>query len=1150
LFAMLADLAERVFHLTVIEDDTLDGTNIEGELNRDSGLALLRPGLPLDRSIFVLAHEIGHCALDHPLHRISDSVDHIDSSVTADDLSLERQQEVTGLDISEAALTAMRGYNRRDLYEMQANAFATELLVPGSFLRSAMEREPEMSVISLARKLGVPEPLVRVGLAQALFGGRRAEAPAGAGAALPLDPEQAAAADCAAPALVIAGPGAGKTRVLTARYARLVAEGSPPRSILALTFANKAAGEMRERLARLVGAEQAASVEVVTFHSFGLQLLQQYGRHLGLKLPLRLVTPLDALLFFRHRAARLGLRALDDLPRALENLRRLLDAVARSKEEDAGPDRWAELAQAWAEANPGEDPPTWAEDGVPFYREYQESLRRHGLLDYGDLQMEALRLFSIPEVAEEIRDRYCDILVDEFQDINFVSGLLVRALDGGRGVVWAVGDPRQSIYGFRGASPVNLSRFRSAEYYPTASIQKLTTNYRSVPDIVDAGMAIPVPFPGDPDLIPPRLHAERARDDDKPAVAFTRLQSGTEELRRVASQIRMLREEGRALSDIVVLARKNRHAATIAAALTEAGIPHRWGGPIQDRPAFRVLMSVLLLAADDPAGIAGLTTASASAGFESDFTLSEGDRRPLFAEGRGRRNAARLLETASKGEIEELSESARETCRALLALANALSSSARPHYNLCIYLFEHSRRLRRMLSGEARSDMAVRSALATIGQVLDLAAAFAAQREALARNVRNRGDAPDEPQDRLETETTTSAFLAYLQAALQSGELGVSNELDVEGDVVSIMTAHRSKGLEWPIVFIPYCMEGQFPSKERDDSLPLPPGLIVTDDADPTAAHLREEACLFYVAVTRARDRLFLSCAEAYGPRTKGPVSELCRTVVGALEAQGRIETPDFIVPEIAQAALEDSQPGEVIAPAVSDTIHERDLRLYRECPRKYLYQRIYGLPDGDTGFLSFHSSVYRAAKDTGDGETVLRDRFESLWSEAGPPEDHWQAPLFRRAAERLIERMEVPVPSASDRLYRQEKSVQVDTEDGNSYQVRFTVDEETVEADGHRCFRRHKQSSRLPQNPPDEDVVTLYAMLADQEGQEVEVAYYYPQVGEEMPAKIGKVKKANMSKRIVQTISDLRRGEMPAKPSDACRRCPFVLICDREGAA
>jgi CRISPR/Cas system-associated exonuclease Cas4 (RecB family) len=405
----------------------------------------------------------------------------------------------------------------------------------------------------------------------------------------------------------------------------------------------------------------------------------------------------------------------------------------------------------------------------------------------------------------------------------------------------------------------------------------------------------------------------------------------------------------------------------------------------------------------------------------------------------------------------------------------------------------------------------------------------------------------NEEADLLETETSTGAFLAYLQAALQSGELGVPNELDVEGEAVSLFTAHRSKGLEWPVVFVPFCVEGQFPSRARDSDLPLPPGLIATDDADPTAAHLREEACLFYVAVTRARDRLFLSSAEAYGVRGKGEMAALRQALMRALHAAGRLDAPTISLTTPDAEGTEAEATEECLPYPVPEHVHERDLRTYEECPRRFLYQHIYGLPEADTAFLAYYRSVYGAARDASGDARTLRERFEARWRESGPPDDHWQAPLLRCAAERLIDRVENQLQSGSQKTYRQEKTLLLGAlDDGQSYGIRFTLDEESVQPDGRRLFRRHKQGSRLPKNVPDDDIVTLYALLADQESPGAELSFYYPHLNQDLPAKIGERKKANLRERKLRMISDIQRGEMPPKPTEKCKRCPHTLICDR----
>ncbi len=1201
--ALLEQVAELVFGLTVINDESLAGTNIEGELNRVDGLILIRPGLPTERAAFVIAHEIGHHALDHPLHAVlADTAATINPDIASGDLSAGRQAQLTGLDLSEHAMTLLRGYNERDYYEIQANAFATELLVPGDELRRLLESSPLRTVGSLAAHFGVAHSLMRVGMANTLL----FAAPAGAGddpppasvnddLAAPLDPEQRAAADCAAPALIVAGPGAGKTRILVSRYARLVSEGIHPRHILALTFTNRAAGEMRERIAARVGEEHAASVEVFTFHAFGLQLLQQYGGRIGLKTPLRLVTPMDALLLCRRRAANAAFGFLSGVTGALESLRTQLKAVSRAKEENAGVEEWERLAQGWRDANPDtSSEPDWVADGATFYADYQRTLRRRGLLDYGDLQTEALRLFTVSEVAAEIRERYQHILVDEFQDINYVSGGLTRELDGGRGVVWVVGDPRQSIFGFRGASPVNLSRFFTGEYYPSATVVRLGRNYRSVPAIVRAGAGVPVPILGNhPGLVPPDLNATRpASEDGTPAVMSAHLPDVTAENHWIAAHIRSEEDRGRTLSDMAVLVRKRNHAERIAAALTRAGIPHRWAGPIHERPVFRVLVSALLLAADDTRGIAGLSMLPAGAGTTSDFALSETDRRALFADRRGRWGARKLLRAAAYGGIVTLSGAGRVVCRELLGVADALSVTARPHHNLSVYLFEHARWFRSLLSTDAKTEYAARAVLATVGQTLDLAAAFATGRDALASAARAEvasistggaagsgeavtsqtapTDAPelpmDEDADRLETGTDTGAFLAYVSAALESGGLGVSDELPRVGDAVSILTAHSSKGLEWGAVFVPVCVEGEFPVREREDTLPIPPPLIQTDDATPGEAHEREEACVFYVAVTRARDKLYLSSAARYGSRSAGAISSLRSAVTEHLAASGETCASGDDIASAYEAAVpttsasDETAPGPELIPfSVREEIPEYLLRLYEGCPRKYLFAEIYDLPQTESAFLNYHQAVYNAARDAGGDPVKFRAAFARNWEQAGPDVSDWQTPLFRKAAERLVSHIEKQMTAATAQnttvAYRQSKTLPLGTfADGATHALRFSVDEEITPAVGPKLYRRHKSGTQVPKTTPDDSRAKLYALHADHESAECSdrggaaVSFYYPHAGGvDLPVTPGTKAKCNRLKNLKDAVERMKRGVVAPTVSGECDRCPYQLICSRE---
>ncbi|NPA90937.1 MAG: UvrD-helicase domain-containing protein, partial [Chloroflexi bacterium] len=263
---------------------------------------------------------------------------------------------------------------------------------------------------------------------------------------------------------IVAGPGTGKTRTLTARIAYLVrAHHVPPEHILAITFTNKAAAEMAERLASLLGPEVASRITVKTFHAFGAMVLREFGERLGI--------PRDAVILTDEERREVLRQARSDL--SAREVDRALEAIDRAK----------------ARLSPPEEP--WAE----VYQAYEEAMRRARALDYGDLVAKTVRLLEEdPEVLATLQDRYRWISVDEYQDVNYAQYRLLRLLTSGGANIAAIGDPDQAIYGFRGADRSFFLRFQ--EDYPNAKVVRLTRNYRSAQAILDAALQVINKAPG------------------------------------------------------------------------------------------------------------------------------------------------------------------------------------------------------------------------------------------------------------------------------------------------------------------------------------------------------------------------------------------------------------------------------------------------------------------------------------------------------------------------------------------------------------------------------------------------------------------------------------------------------------------------------
>src|SRR5258708_19828466 len=442
-------------------DPLLDGG--EAVLDREINVIWYNADIEPELARFFIAHEYAHCWL-HDLPAICGQTD-------------------VGAPTGEAPMPVgaqlVEGYSPEERREREANVFAREFLLPTDLLRKWYLSEG-LGATEIATRVGVLEGMVlhqfaRLLLVPALCDDNQAES----GDLLILDASQQEAAYAEqGPLLVEAGPGTGKTRTLVGRIAFVLNEGVNPSSILALTFSNKAAEEMRTRIGQ-VAPEAAQRIWMGTFHAFGLELLRRFGAHLGLPPRLPILEPIDAFFVLERLLLTLQLDYYQDLYEPTRYLRDLLDAISRAKDELVGPTGYLALAEQMRENAINEKEREAAEKALEVarvYAGYQEYLEQHHLLDFGDLIFQAVILLrSHPDVRTSIRQAYTHMLVDEYQDVNRASGLLLREVDGSGEGLWVVGDIRQAIYRFRGAAPGNMRLF--ADDYPGAQTRSLSRNY-------------------------------------------------------------------------------------------------------------------------------------------------------------------------------------------------------------------------------------------------------------------------------------------------------------------------------------------------------------------------------------------------------------------------------------------------------------------------------------------------------------------------------------------------------------------------------------------------------------------------------------------------------------------------------------------------
>lgn len=1128
--AVVEEVARECFELEVVDDLSL-GEDVLGELDLEAETIGVRPGLEPGRRAFTVAHEIGHAAMGHPARlagherRISDPDGNVDERVGPDEL--------------EAQNGVYQAYNVLDLMEIEANLFAAELLIPTGVLLATTAENPGWTADELARRFGVSDTamltqlskvlLLRHGNAQIEFEDALPESRAenvggtaedeGPG----LDAKQRRAVVADAPALVIAGPGAGKTRVLAERYAHLVRSGVLADSILAVTFTNKAAEEMRQRVTGMLGPEEAGDVKISTFHAFCLEVLTSYGRWIGLAEGFTLATEMDASLIVRRKLCDLELSHLENLSDPGLHVPAVLDAISRAKDELREPEEFVALAQTWVKVARDEkerEAAGKALETAKVYAAYQGWLAADERVDYGDLIRLTLKILDLPGVGDEIKGRYPHVLVDEFQDINFANGRLLRAIDNGRGIVWAVADPDQSIYRFRGASAANLDRF--GDDYPNFQLIRLDSNYRSGPDIVGAchGLRGVLVAAGEVDD-PAPLKAVRPASEE-PAVSLAVVSDREAELAYLVGQIRERFVRGIPLENQAVLCTSNAQARRVADYLTAAGFATRGPTSLLGGEEIKDALALLALLRDDQAARNGALVRIA--GFD-DNPLTVAETLNLLDWSRDQELST--MEAIGRcGEVEELSAPSTEYLVGLHELLNDLPTWGDAWHAVLAYAFHPKARLRGLFSDPSG---AASMRLSQVGQLAVLARSFSDREDLVERE-------------------GLGGFIEYVReaAASKKGE-GVLYAPPTE-NAVQVMTVHKSKGLEFPVVYVPHLAKGHFPVRGGGTEVRLPPGLTHDDE---TENRDEDDRCLFYVALTRAEDELILSRAEAYGTAAKA--LPLIDRLVG--EKDGRT----MITKAVWEPGAEPVVGSALTAPPVVSTVarqedgvrHFWELESYDRCPLQAGYSVLSKLPNRRHAYQDFRDCVYRTlgdmqvlARETGENPTRAwtKRRLAEVWEDEGPV-GHFYEPAYRRRAEQIVE---IWQDSHGPMRWSVREGLSYTTAGGTRLEVK--ADAISRGPDGEIVIARHRfgRARKSHKEGRDADRHALYVAAASQTWPDnpVEVVLHYLPRDEKVDATPTERVISGRIKKLTGYAESIEEGSFPAKPGRECMKCPWNLIC------
>ncbi|HEX9221248.1 MAG TPA: UvrD-helicase domain-containing protein [Gemmatimonadaceae bacterium] len=596
------------------------------------------------------------------------------------------------------------------------------------------------------------------------------------------------------PMLVLAGAGSGKTRVLTTRIARLIEHhGVDPSRILAVTFTNKAAGEMRERITRLLG-EEPKGMWSGTFHAIGARILRTSAHQVGRTSSFTIYDEDDTLGVVKRIMEREGVSQKQWNPKVLASL------ISDAKNALVPAAEYESLAM---------DPVSRAAARV--YKQMETTLRAANAVSFDDLLVLPVEIFLKDEkTLARYRDRFQFILVDEYQDTNRAQFQFIKLLGSSHGNVAVVGDDDQSIYGWRGADIRNILDFEKE--FPASRVVRLEENYRSTPDILHVANAAIT------QNVSRKGKTLRATREAGEPVTLVAALDERDEADFVVEEVKTRRnQETRGLNEFAVLYRTNAQSRALEDALRRDTIPYRLVGSVRfyDRREIRDLMAYLKLIANP----------SDEEAFRRAIAVPKrgiGDTTVDVLAARAREARVSLSEVAAR---EDLQESLRHAARKTLADFTRLISSLRERAkdtSVDVLIQELIGEIRYIEYVQAEGPESARDRIENIGALIDGAAETV---------IDDGGEVGLTPLDH------------FLQRAML---VASADALDPSADAVTLMTLHNAKGLEYPVVFLTGLEDGLFPLSQSFDDPPK----------------LEEERRLFYVGITRAKEKLYLSHTE------------------------------------------------------------------------------------------------------------------------------------------------------------------------------------------------------------------------------------------------------------------------------------------------
>lgn len=1010
--------------------------------------------------------------------------------------------------------------------------------------------------------------------------------------------------------LIIAGAGTGKTAVITQRVLHIIKkEWAKPSEILALTYTEKAAEEMQVRIDEQMEYGYDEPV-VSTFHSFCDKILREDGYNIGLDSGYSLMSKGQSYIFLRRHFYELGFETLLPNGSPTNFINDFRDHVGRLQDEDVSPEDYLQYAEGLKD----KEEQVKALELAKAYKKYTELKIENSRLDFGDLILLTIRLFrERKNVLEKYRKRFKYILVDEFQDTNYTQNVLINTIKGmseeerkDGPVLTVVGDDDQAIYKFRGAAISNILQFK--ERYPEAQEVVLTENYRSRQEILDSAHALIKH--NDPyrleitEKIDKRLIAKGAFEPDSDVVNLVVAKNELDEAERVVEEILELTGYGELIkqredktsqtfdkegqstfldsqpagkdakykfSDIAILLRANNHAEVFIQALRSKGVRYKVGGSrgLYYREEIKNLICFLRVLVDysDEKSMYRLLTMPI-------WGLSPREYVDLVQIAREKKETVlEALEKEWKIKLgsDDLDADDFKSIDSKL-IEKILSPQSIAGIGTLLMLLDSS--IKKLKDGrqitEILYDFVMQSSyIESFVNENSPESLFAITNiDKFFQLVKNyEKDNPD---------SNIYEYVEYLNYSIQAGETPLVDQGDLdELDAVSIMTVHGSKGLEFPVVFVVNVVVDRFPVRNRSDVIPIPEELIKevgVEGLSDREANIQEERRLFYVASTRAKERLYLTGAQYYGDakRRKKPSiflqEVLNRNVDSEFQEEIGIEnfTDDFI------HLSKNVDMGNSIIPQkdMKDLIKKfsySHLGLYERCPRKYEYAYVLRIPTKGNAATSFGTTVHNTLKDfyallmrsreglEGIVEVptleVLLDLYEKNWVSAGYDSKKHEE-LRKMEGKVLMKTYYKNFFSKEENPLKLEESFNWNLGDtafkGQIDRIDLVGVKDGVQEVVIVDYKTGKE--KKPADIKKDFQLPLYALVAEMKfGLKVVGAkYIFVEAGSVVEVDVSEKRREEAKEKLLETLESIKNGDFTPKPQAfTCRFCDFNSICE-----